>query len=116
MHLPDLRRDPIGALDALLGFSVEHGSYDAMMTAGPDATIERDDVTVIEEADGASVIFIDADPALTTVLSQVGLPNLLKPVIFDFPYLDLAFTQPISRAILGLLPSLPEARAQRVHQ
>jgi len=106
--VPDPRRDPIGALDALLGFWVKHFSYGDIMSVGPEASVGGEGVTVVEGSDGATAILVGADPSLTTVLAQVGLPNLLRPVILDFPRLEPAVIQPISRAIMGLLPALPQ--------
>lgn len=106
--LPDPLHDPIGAADALLGFFTKHATYGSYM--GIDPALYADDIATepIKDGSSAQVVMIYAPPALTTILDQVGLPNLLRPYYVNLPYPNLADLQPIAAAILNVLPTLPE--------
>lgn len=105
--LPDPLHDPIGAADALLGFFTKHATYGSYMAKDPASYADDIAAEPIEES-SALLVMIYADPALTTILDQVGLPNLLRSYYVNLPYPNLADLQPIAAAILNVLPTLPE--------
>jgi hypothetical protein len=106
--LPDLLHDPIGAIDALIGFFTKHATYGQYMGVDPASYDSATASPMTEDDAGAQVVMIKADPALTTILGELGLPNLLTPHFVDLPYPDLAILQPIAVAVLNFLPQLPE--------
>jgi hypothetical protein len=106
--LPDPLHDPIGAIDALIGFFTKHATYGQYMAADPASYAASIATPVTEDEAGARVVMIKADPALTTILDELGLPNLFTPHFVDLPYPDLAVLQPIAAAVLNLLPQLPD--------
>jgi hypothetical protein len=106
--LPDLLHDPIGAIDALIGFFTKHATYGQYMGVDPVSYGAAIASPVTNDDAGARVVMIKADPALTTILDELGLPNLFTLHFVDLPYPDLAILQPIAAAVLNLLPQLPD--------
>lgn len=111
--VPDPLHDPIGALDALVGYFVYHGVYPSLM----DETVSS--YSTCSTSGGTTTCMISEPSAIVSLLrnaaDSIGLDGSAIPdFLANRPTLDLpagialSNLQPIVKVVQGLFPQLPQ--------
>ncbi|MEE4022413.1 PE-PPE domain-containing protein [Gordonia sp. PKS22-38] len=121
--VPDPVHDPIGAIDALVGYFTKHGYYPYQMWLDPDAsatgagwanttctTAEGSSTTVCEVHQDSAIVGVIRDGANAIGLDGSTIPDFLEHRwTIDLPYgAKLSNLQPLVRLVQDHVPPLPE--------